>query len=132
MSSFSISQQAVSDQSQPLILTGGPITIEQVVTIASGGIVTLDPACASRIAAYHAAVVQAADAGTAVYGVTTGVGALRGVQVSRAEARLFNRHLILSHRVSHGDPMPRSVVRATMLCRAGTGTGRLWCSSCGH
>ncbi|HLZ56093.1 MAG TPA: aromatic amino acid ammonia-lyase [Ktedonosporobacter sp.] len=118
MSSFSISQQAVSDQSQPLILTGGPITIEQVVTIASGGTVTLDPACASRIAASHAAVVQAADTGTAVYGVTTGVGALRGVQVSRAEARLFNRHLILSHRVSHGDPMPRSVVRATMLCRA--------------
>ncbi|GAC1361096.1 MAG: histidine ammonia-lyase [Ktedonobacteraceae bacterium] len=102
----------------PFVLKGGPISIDDVTTVASGRAVALDPACAQRIEVARATILDAAESGAKVYGLTTGVGALRGVQVKRSEARAFNRHLILSHRVTHGDPVPRRVVRATLLCRA--------------
>ena len=106
------------DQTRAFVLTGGPMTIDEVVAVASGQPAQLDPACAQRLDTTHAAVRQAASSGAAVYGLTTGVGALKGVLVERDELYTFNRRLILSHRVSHGVPAPRSVVRATMICRA--------------
>ena len=94
------------------------MTIDDVVAVAFGQPTHLDPGCAHRLDAARMAVLQAARSGVAVYGLTTGVGALRGVPVDQGEVHTFNRRLILSHRVSHGDPVPRGVVRATMICRA--------------
>ena len=105
-------------QAAPLVLTGGPITADDVVKIANGQMVRLDPQCAHRLDTARAAVLKAGRAGIAVYGLTTGVGALKEVPVKWEEAHVFNRRLILSHRASHGPPVPRPVVRATMLCRA--------------
>ncbi len=118
MDQFTLPLASNSDIQSPFVLNGGPLSIDDVSTIASGRSVTLDPACAQRIEAARATILRAAEAGEKVYGLTTGVGALRGVQINRSEARTFNRRLILSHRVSHGDPVPRRVVRAMMLCRA--------------
>jgi histidine ammonia-lyase len=94
------------------------MTIDDVVAVASGQIVRLDPECARRLDDARVAVLRAARSEVAVYGLTTGVGALREVAVEQDEVRAFNRRLILSHRVSHGNPVPHSVVRATMICRA--------------
>ncbi len=101
--------------SETLILTGHPITIDAVAT---GQRVEIAPACLSRLAAARASMLRTLEAGEAVYGITTGVGALKGIPVDAASASSFNRRLILSHRVSHGNPAPRSVVRAAMFCRA--------------
>src|SRR5712692_5767996 len=106
------------DRSSHFVLTGGPVTIDDVVAVASGRPTRLDPECAHRLDAARRAVLQAARSGAAVYGLTTGVGALKEVPVDQDEVHTFNRRLILSHRVSHGDPVPHSVVRATMICRA--------------
>ena len=118
MNIFAPTTSSNLDQSTHFVLTGGPMTIDEVVAVAFGQPTRLDPDCAHRLDAVRIAVVQAARSGVAVYGLTTGVGALRDVSVDQNEVRTFNRRLILSHRVSHGTPVPRSVVRAMMICRA--------------
>src|SRR5690349_4463605 len=52
-----------------------------------------------------------------VYGLNTGVGALRGVRQSAQDAGRFTRLTIQSHRTSHGDPLPGEVGRAALLHR---------------
>ena len=118
MKTFSISPASDRDQSPHLVLTGGPITIDDVVAVASGQQTRLDPGCADRLDVARNMVLQAARKGVTVYGLNTGVGALKGVAVNSDEVRSFNRRMILSHRVSHGTFVPHSVVRATMICRA--------------
>ncbi|MEO8954608.1 MAG: aromatic amino acid ammonia-lyase [Ktedonobacteraceae bacterium] len=104
--------------SEAFILTGYPITIDAVVAVAAGQRVEIASACLSHLAAARANMLRTLEAGEAVYGITTGVGALKGIPVDAASAADFNRRLILSHRVSHGTPAPPSVVRAAMFCRA--------------
>jgi histidine ammonia-lyase len=118
MKTFSFSPASNREQWLHFVLTGGPITIDDVVAVAFGQQIQLDPDCAHRLDAARNAVLRAAREGVAVYGLNTGVGALKGVAVKQDEVRTFNRRLILSHRVSHGTLVPRSVVRATMMCRA--------------
>ena len=101
-----------------LVLNSEPITISAVVAVAHGRRVSVAPACLERLKEAREAMLLTLENGKPVYGVTTGVGALRGIKVDPAEAAHFNRLLILSHRVSHGDAVPRAVVRAAMLCRA--------------
>jgi len=113
-----LSEQINKDQSPAIIISGKPISIDDVVAVAAGQPIRIDPSCTDHIEAMHKAMMHASASGTAIYGVSTGVGALKGVIVGRAEARNFNRRLILSHRVSHGNPVPRRVVRATMFCHA--------------
>jgi histidine ammonia-lyase len=60
-----------------------------------------------------------------VYGLTTGVGALKRVTVSAEEQPQFNRRLLLAHRTGTGPLVGEEVVRATMLAQlAGFARGR--------
>src|SRR5207253_8415000 len=52
-----------------------------------------------------------------VYGLTTGVGALKNVRIPPADARQLQRNLLMSHAVGVGPPLPEEVVRAAMLVR---------------
>jgi histidine ammonia-lyase len=52
-----------------------------------------------------------------VYGLTTGVGALKNVRISPADSRQLQKNLLLSHAVGVGPPLPEEVVRAGMLVR---------------
>src|SRR5450631_289750 len=95
----------------PLVLRGKALTVKEVVDVANGRVVHLDEECARRLELARARVIEALEAGERVYGLTTGVGALRSVTVGRAMTRAFNRHMILSHRVGYGSPVPATVVR---------------------
>ena len=107
-----------ANSDEALVLNGEPIAISAVVAVVQGRKVRIDPTCLERLQQARAAMLLTLENGKPVYGITTGVGALRGVKVDAAQAADFNRLLIQSHRVSHGDAVPRSVVRAAMLCRA--------------
>ncbi len=115
-----LSEQHDKDEAHAITLSGSgkKISIDDVVAVANGQLVRIDPDCAVRLEHAHLAMLHAAESGAAIYGLSTGVGALKGVIVKQAQARSFNRHLILSHRVSHGKPVPRRIVRATMFCHA--------------
>jgi histidine ammonia-lyase len=101
-----------------LILTGDGLTVEDVVAVARGGRpVTLSAEATSRMEQASALAHNLAAGGAVVYGLTTGVGALRGVRQSAEDADRFNRLTIQSHRTSHGPPLPGEVGRAAILHR---------------
>jgi histidine ammonia-lyase len=55
-----------------------------------------------------------------VYGINTGFGIFAEQRIRRHESAALSRNLILSHAVGTGEPLPREVVRASMLVRANT------------
>ena len=60
-----------------------------------------------------------------MYGLTTGVGALKRVSVARDQQLAFNRLMLLSHRTGTGPDVAEPVVRAVMLAQvAGFARGR--------
>src|SRR5438445_6547752 len=52
-----------------------------------------------------------------VYGLTTGVGALKNVRIPPADGRQVQRSLLMSHAVGVGPALPQELVRAGMLVR---------------
>ncbi|MER3409427.1 MAG: hypothetical protein C4305_04625 [Thermoleophilia bacterium] len=99
-----------------VVLTGQDLTLEQVLRVARDyARVDIADEALARLAHARGVVEQALASGEAVYGLTTGVGARKGVRVTGEELAVFNRALILDHRVGQGPPAPEDVVRATML-----------------
>lgn len=62
-------------------------------------------------------VRRRAEAGEAVYGVTTGFGANRDRIIDPEDAGELQERLIMSHASGVGEPLPETVVRAMLLLR---------------
>ena len=100
------------------VALGDGLTVADVVAVARDGAAAVLPDEArERMAASREVVEQALQRGDPVYGLTTGVGALRDVRVGTGQAE-FNRRLVTTHAVGHGPPASAAVVRAAMLVRA--------------
>ena len=101
-----------------LILTGAGLTVEDVAAVARDGLpVALSVRQPERMRAASELAARLAEGDQPVYGLNTGVGALRGVRQSAQDAGRFTRLTIQSHRTSHGDPLPGEVGRAALLHR---------------
>lgn len=96
----------------------GDLTVDQVVAIAAGARLELDPEAMVRVERNRAALEELLSTGTPVYGISTGFGAL----VSNAVAPELQRHLqvnlLRSHAAGTGPDLPLAVVRAAMAVRA--------------
>lgn len=107
--------------SAPLVLTGAPLSLDDVVSVARfGRPVQLDAAIAARLQASREVVDRAASGQAAVYGVNTGFGSLSRVRISREEVREVQLNLVRSHAAGVGEELPHDVVRAMMLALAGS------------
>jgi histidine ammonia-lyase len=105
-------------------LDGHGLSVDEVVRVARHGEqVALVPAAVEHMLACRAVVEATVAEGTAVYGVTTGVGVRSRVPVERWDIAAFNRRLIADHRVAAGAPAGADVVRATMLRLANSFAG---------
>ena len=102
------------------------LSIEEVAQVARGRRpVELSAAARDRITRGREVTERLLAEGERVYGLTTGVGALKRVRVGQAEQPAFNRLLLLSHRTGTGPPAAEEVVRAAMLGQlAGFARGR--------
>jgi len=111
----------------PAAITIGdaPLSAADVAAIARGHAeAELSTAGRARIAASHAALLQAAEAGTAIYGVTTGLGAVADTAVQAGDAGRQER-VILGRAVAVGRVAADDEVRAMMAARlAGFAVGR--------
>ncbi len=116
---------------KPVTLDGTSLTIEDVVHVARDGApVEIDPKIKPRLAEVRKYVDQrvqestASHAGTkenAIYGVTTGFGALKGVLLdSTKDARQIQENIVVSHSAGVGAPLDDEIVRGVMLIRAST------------
>jgi histidine ammonia-lyase len=102
-----------------IVLDGFSLTADRLRAVARDGeAVTLAPSAIERVKAGQTELERRIAAGTPVYGVTTGFGALDKERVSSAHRALLQKNLLLSHAAGVGPALPREIVRAMMAARA--------------
>jgi histidine ammonia-lyase len=100
-------------------LNGAVLAPEVVTEIARGGAAVAIGAEAREVMAAAAGVVQrAADAGTPVYGLTTGLGHRVVDRVDGHDAAEFSLRTLRGRAMSVGERLPVEVTRAAMAVRA--------------
>ena len=103
----------------PIVLDGAALTPDEVDAVARRGVqVALAPAARSRNQAARETIAALLERGEALYGATTGVGALRDRAIEPADRERFQWNLLRSHAVSAGRPLAPELVRAGMVTRA--------------
>src|SRR5580700_7623266 len=104
-----------------ITVDGGALTIDAVVRAArKREAVTLDASVRERMRPARAVVDRLDREGAAVYGVTTGFGALADRAVDPADRALLQRSVVLSHAAGSGGRLDDEVVRGMILLRART------------
>ena len=102
-----------------LTLTGAGLTLDDLASVAAGGVrVRLAPSARRAMAASRRTVERAVDRGDIVYGITTGFGRFADVAIPRDRLRELQQNLIRSHSAGVGDPLPDEAVRAMIALRA--------------
>ncbi len=103
----------------PVDLNGATLTPRGVARIARGGAYARVTAEAQhRNDRAREAIAALLERGEDLYGVTTGVGALRAYRVPESDRERYSLGLLRSHACGAGDPLPATVVRAAMATRA--------------
>ncbi len=104
-----------------VIVDGGPLTAEQVVSVALRGAKAVPgPNLGARMGPARQLVDDAVDSGQTIYGITTGFGALATTHIGKEDSETLQYNLLRSHATGVGDPMPDATVRAMLLLRART------------
>ncbi len=103
----------------PVVLDGSTLTPKGVASIARDG-AAAQLAAVARIRNDQAreAIAALLARGDELYGVTTGVGALRAYRVPKARREQYSLNLLRSHACGAGLPLTVPVVRAAMATRA--------------
>jgi histidine ammonia-lyase len=101
-----------------VVLGRDSLTIEDIEAIARRGAgVTIDPAALRKVERSRGLVEAWVREGKAVYGVTTGFGALCSVAIPAEQTRALQKNILLSHSAGVGAPLPEETVRAAMAVR---------------
>jgi histidine ammonia-lyase len=115
MSTFTTSATAPP----PVVLDGVTLTPKGVALIArEGAEASLGNAARDRNDRARNVIQTLLARGDELYGVTTGVGALRGYHVPEDQRESYSLGLLRSHACGAGNPLPAQVVRAAMATRA--------------
>ncbi|HEX8875865.1 MAG TPA: histidine ammonia-lyase [Phycisphaerales bacterium] len=97
----------------------GALTIDAVVRVARAGTkVKIAPASLAAMKRSRAVVERALSDGLAHYGINTGFGSLSKQRINQGDLAALQHNLVRSHAAGVGEPLPRDVVRATMLLLA--------------
>jgi histidine ammonia-lyase len=105
---------------EPLFISGDNLQIDDVVAVAEGRPVHLDPAAVPRMERSRGAVERLVAEKQIVYGITTGFGRFKDRVIAPDEVRRLQLNLVRSHAVGVGPNLPRPAVRAMMVTRANT------------
>jgi histidine ammonia-lyase len=104
---------------RPVVLDGAHLTPGGVAAIArTGAAAELSPEARARNDRAREAVTTLLARGDELYGVTTGVGALRAYRVPEDSRERYSLNLLRSHACGAGVPLTVPVVRAAMATRA--------------
>jgi histidine ammonia-lyase len=105
---------------EPLVISGEGLQIDDVVAVARGRPVRLDPAAIPKIERSRAVVEDLVARQEVVYGITTGFGRFKDRIINRDETRRLQQNLVRSHAVGVGPDLTAEVVRAMLVVRANT------------
>ena len=104
-----------------VVLTGGALSIDDVVAVARyDALVAIAPEADRRMLHSRAIVDRLAAGDRPAYGISTGFGALATRHISVERRETLQRSLVRSHAAGIGPPVEREVVRALMLLRLRT------------
>ena len=102
-----------------ITLDGRSLRTSDVAAVARHGErVALGSEARSRLRRARELVDRLVSEDQVVYGLTTGVGALKNTRIALKDTRQLQRNLLMSHAVGVGPPLPEELVRAGMLVRA--------------
>ena len=109
----------VRAQTGVVVLTGATLTLDQLVGVARDGVlVRLDPEAPDRMRRSRTVIERALSSDAPVYGLTTGVAALKRVAVNSSAVHRFNQAIVREHRIAQGPQAPPDVVRGALLLLA--------------
>ena len=98
------------------VVLGKDISIEEFIAVARfGARVEFSEEYKERVRQSRKSIEVCVEKEKPVYGTTTGFGALVTKFISRKQAELLQKNIILTHAVSVGEPMKEEEVRAVML-----------------
>ena len=100
------------------IRVGEPLSLEDVVEVASGAEVELGAGALGRIGAARDVIERAVASNATVYGVTTGFGSLANERIEPEQADALQLGIVRSHATAVGPPLSREEARAMLLLRA--------------
>lgn len=104
-----------------IMLDGSSLTIEQLVEVARHGAeVSVTEPARTKMQKSRAVIEKSVAAGTAIYGVTTGIGEFARIRISNEQSGELQKRIVYSHSAGTGNPQPADVVRAGMTLRANT------------
>jgi histidine ammonia-lyase len=102
-----------------VLISGEPLSRDEVVAVARRGApVEVAGTVAGAMERSRKQVEAHIDDGRAIYGLTTGIGALADVRIPPEDLDRLQQNVIRSHAAGSGDPLPAEVVRAMVLLRA--------------
>lgn len=102
-----------------VIINGEDLTIQDVISVARDGyMVELSNQAIKNVEESRKVVDKFVDDEEIVYGITTGFGKFSDVVISKEEAAMLQRNLIISHSCGVGNPLSEEIVRGVMLLRA--------------
>jgi histidine ammonia-lyase len=111
----------MTSETDTIQLDGPGVTIDDVVAVARHSAhVALTDTAIERMAASRVVVERLASGSDAVYGLSTGFGALANVSIEPERRQDLQHALVRSHAAGMGDPVEPEVVRAMMFLRART------------
>ena len=103
---------------QDILLGFDNMTIEDLVDIARNGAgVQLTKASEERIVKTRKLIEKLLQEEKAIYGVTTGFGALSDVTIPKKDSAQLQTNILMSHAAGVGNPLEEEIVRATMALR---------------
>ena len=105
---------------EPLLIAGEELKVDDVVAVANGRPVALDPSVLPKVRRSRRAVEDFVARGDVVYGITTGFGRFKDKIIDPDETRQLQRNLVRSHAVGVGPDLDEQIVRAMLLVRANT------------
>lgn len=104
-----------------IVLTGESLTLEEINAVCrSGAKVKLSDKAKQAVLANRAVLEELINSGTAIYGVTTGIGEFARIKISPEQGEELQKRIVYSHAAAVGNPIPESDVRAAILLRANT------------
>jgi histidine ammonia-lyase len=104
---------------EPLRLTGGPLTLDEIESVAAlGRPVTLAPEAHVRVVQSRRVIEEILVTGQTVYGVNTGFGKLADVSIPPEKLAQLQTNLVRSHACGLGEPLAEAESRAMLLLRA--------------
>lgn len=102
-----------------VVIGSGRLSFQDVLAVARrGATVEVAPQALEAMARSRSLVERHLAGGKAVYGVTTGIGALADARIPQEDVQRLQQNIVRSHAAGAGDPLPVEVVRAMMFLRA--------------